>query len=79
MGPEKIKVLCNFNLETILEPTRAKMIQKLWDDFGSLYSALKNEDTDPTEFQSAAKTWLNYFLTPSIGNPEVSNFIKGLY
>ncbi|GBB97835.1 hypothetical protein RclHR1_30860001 [Rhizophagus clarus] len=79
MGQDKIKVLCNFNLETILKPTRAKMIQKLWNDFNNLYSALKNENTDLTEFQSAAKTWLNYFLIPSVRNPEDSNFIKGLY
>ncbi|EXX66416.1 hypothetical protein RirG_123990 [Rhizophagus irregularis DAOM 197198w] len=26
MGQEKLKVLRNFNLETILEPTRAKVI-----------------------------------------------------
>ncbi|UZO29901.1 uncharacterized protein OCT59_023350 [Rhizophagus irregularis] len=32
MGQEKLKVLHNFNLETILEPVQAKMIQKLWDD-----------------------------------------------
>ncbi|PKY42471.1 hypothetical protein RhiirA4_456294 [Rhizophagus irregularis] len=42
-------------------------------------NALKNENTDPIEFQSAAKAWLNYFLTLSIGNPEDSDFIKGLY
>ncbi|RIA89182.1 hypothetical protein C1645_825207 [Glomus cerebriforme] len=40
---------------------------------------LKNENTDSTEFQSAAKVWLKYFLTPSIGDPEDDDFIKGLY
>src|SRR5438034_5324165 len=79
MGQDKLKVLRNFNLEIIFEPTRAKMIRKLWDDFNNLYSALKNECTDPIEFQSAAKAWLNYFLMPSIGNPEDPNFVKGLY
>ncbi|PKC66178.1 hypothetical protein RhiirA1_460090 [Rhizophagus irregularis] len=39
----------------------------------------KNENTDSIEFQLAAKAWLNYFLIPSIGNPEDSDFIKGLY
>jgi len=55
------------------------MIQKLWNEFDNLYIALKNECTNPTEFQSAAKAWLKYFLTPSIGDPEDSDFIKGLY
>jgi len=62
-----------------LEPIRAKMIQKLWNDFDNLYIALKNEYTDPTEFQSTAKAWLSYFLTPSIGDPNDVGFIKGLY
>ncbi|GBC34725.2 hypothetical protein GLOIN_2v1765269 [Rhizophagus irregularis DAOM 181602=DAOM 197198] len=39
----------------------------------------KNENTDSIEFQLAAKAWLNYFLISSIGNPEDSDFIKGLY
>jgi len=64
MGQDKLKVLRYFNLKTILESTRAKMIRKLWNEFDNLYIALKNEYTDPTEFQSAAKAWLNYFLTP---------------
>lgn len=79
MGQDKLKVLRNFNLETILEPIRAKMIKKLWDGFDNLYNTLKNEHTNPTEFQLAAKEWLNYFLTPSIGNPGDANFVKGLY
>jgi hypothetical protein len=79
MGQDKLKVLRYFNLETILESTRAKMIRKLWNEFDNLYIALKNEYTDPTEFQSAAKAWLKYFLTPSVGDPEDADFIKGLY
>ncbi|PKY55011.1 hypothetical protein RhiirA4_503110 [Rhizophagus irregularis] len=64
---------------SLMGQEKLKVIRKLWDDFNDLYSALKNEYTDPVEFQSAAKAWLNYFLTPSIGNPEDSDFIKGLY
>ena len=40
MGQDKLKVLRYFNLETILEPNRAKMIRKLWDEFNSLYIAM---------------------------------------
>ena len=31
------------------------MVQKLWNDFNNLYNTLKNENTNPIEFQSIAK------------------------
>src|SRR6266511_6359631 len=42
MGEDKLKVLKNYNLESILHENRATIIRQLWNDFCDLYTALLN-------------------------------------
>jgi len=79
MGGDKLKVLKNYNLESVLPENRAIIIRQLWDDFDDLYTALQDPMTDPIVFKSQAKLWLTKFLTPSMGDPRKKNYIKGLY
>ncbi|CAJ0910258.1 9325_t:CDS:2 [Entrophospora sp. SA101] len=79
MGGDKMKVLKNFDIESILPKNRSDLIRELWNGFDILYTALKDSTTDPVFFKNQAKLWLNKFLTPSIGNPRKGNYIKGLY
>ena len=69
MGEDKLKVLKNYNLESILPENRATIIRQLWNDFCDLYTALLNPRTDPIAFKNQAKLWLTKFLTPSTGDP----------
>nr|CAG8440954.1 3975_t:CDS:1 [Entrophospora candida] len=55
MGGDKLKVLKNYNLESVLPENRAIIIYQLWDDFDELYTALQNLRTNPIVFKSQAK------------------------
>ena len=79
MGEDKMKVLKNFDIESILPKNRSDLIRELWNDFDRLYTALRDSTTDPNFFKIQAKLWLNKFLIPSIGEPRKGNYIKGLY
>jgi len=80
MGEDKMKVLRKFNLELLFSPSRATKIRKLWDKFSDLYDDLRNNDTDPNDFEKSAKEWLALFLLPSRGNWLIGEeIISGLY
>jgi hypothetical protein len=80
MGKDKLKVLENFNLELLFSTPRATKIRELWDKFSDLYNDLRKDDTDPDNFETAAKEWLTLFLTPSIGDWMVGEeVVAGLY
>jgi len=79
MGEDKMKVLKNFDIESVLPKNRSDLIHELWNDFDILYTALRDSTTDPAFLKNKAKLWLNKFLTPSIGDPHKKNYIKGLY
>jgi len=74
-----MKVLKNFNIESVLPKSRSNLIRELWNDFDILYTALTDSKTDPIFLKNKAKLWLNKFLTPSINDPCKKNYIKGLY
>src|SRR5436190_13128663 len=80
MGPDKLKILKEFNLSAIFQSTaRAIQIRKLWDQFNELYFLMKNKQTTGETFRYKAQTWLNAFLAPSKGHPNRSNFVRGMY
>jgi len=80
MGKDKLKVLKNFNLELLFLTPRATKIRELWDKFSDLYDNLRKDNTDPNDFEKAAKEWLALFLSPSIGDWMVGEeVIEGLY
>jgi hypothetical protein len=79
MGEDKLKVLKNYNLESVLSENRSTIIRQLWNDFDDLYTALQDTTTDPIAFKNQAKLWLIKFLTPSVGDPRKKGYIKGLY
>ncbi|CAG8499084.1 4529_t:CDS:2, partial [Scutellospora calospora] len=79
-GNDKIKVLQYFNLATFFRPSRAKLIQSLWNKFIELYKAIFDKDNDPLYIKYLALEWLKFFLKPDekdSNNPQ--NIIKGLY
>ena len=46
MGPEKLKILKEFNLTAIFQSTeRAMQIQELWDQFNELYLLMQKKQT----------------------------------
>ncbi|CAJ0900386.1 7216_t:CDS:2 [Entrophospora sp. SA101] len=79
MGEDKLKVLKNFNLESVLPENRSTIIHQLWNGFDNLYTALQDPTTNPIVFKNQAKSLLTKFLTPSIGDPHRRNYVKGLY
>lgn len=79
MGEDKLKVLRNYNLESVLPENRSTIIRQLWDGFDNLYTTLQDPTTDPIAFKNQAKSWLAKFLTPSTGDPRKKGYVKGLY
>ncbi|RIB07706.1 hypothetical protein C2G38_2213620 [Gigaspora rosea] len=79
MGDDKEKVLRSFNFEVIFDNERAMLINRLWRDFHTLYTLMKQPGTDPAAFAAQAKKWLELFLTPYQGEPNTASFKKGLY
>jgi hypothetical protein len=79
MGPDKLKVLQHFNFNKFFRSSRAQQIRNLWNSFLELYELMQNSKTDPMEFKQKALIWLQLFLTPSLGVPNTSSFIRGLY
>ena len=79
MGEDKLKVLRNYNLESVLPKNRSTIIRQLWNGFDNLYTTLQDPTTDPIAFKNQAKLWLTKFLTPSTGDPRRKGYVKGLY
>ena len=80
MGKDKLNMLKNFNLELLFLTSRATKIRELWDKFLDLYNDLRKNDTNPDNFEKAAKEWLTLFLSPSIGDWMVGEeIVAGLY
>ncbi|CAG8534028.1 2289_t:CDS:2 [Scutellospora calospora] len=79
MGDDKLKMLREFDLSTILPPERAILIRKLWDSFLNLYTSLKSQTTTENQFKINAIAWLQLFLMKSSGEFNSKTFTKGLY
>ncbi|CAG8787827.1 35873_t:CDS:2 [Gigaspora margarita] len=79
MGPDKLKVIENFNLNIMLPPVRATKVQKLWLGFCELYKMLGQDKLTGNLFRNKAQEWLDMFLTPSQVIPGTNTIIKGLY
>ncbi len=80
MGEDKMKVLKEFNLKLLFSPSRAIKIRELWNKFSDLYNDLRNDNTNPDDFEKSAKKWLALFLLPSKGNWMIGEeIISGLY
>ncbi|CAG8562154.1 4079_t:CDS:2 [Scutellospora calospora] len=82
MGPNKLKLLHNFNFKNIsicyLPIVRQNQLRKLWNKFAELYDDLHQKKISGSSFKKKAIEWLEYFLTPSQGHPN-KNFVRGLY
>ena len=80
MGPDKLKILREFDLAAVFQSTtRATQIHALWDQFNELYLLIQNKRTTSEVFRYKAQAWLEAFLAPSIGHPNRSGFIRGMY
>src|SRR5688572_30279448 len=73
MEQDKLIVLQKFNLSKLFPNSRATQIRNLWNNFYSLYKAIKNSKTDTTQFAKDACTWLYQFLNPNYSNSIPSN------
>ncbi|RHZ50863.1 hypothetical protein Glove_490g31 [Diversispora epigaea] len=82
MGPDKLKVLCEFNFASIdtnyLSKEKQQQLRKLWNGFDELYNLLHKKNITESYFWQKAIQWLEYFLTSSKGRPH-QNFIRSLY
>ena len=80
MGPDKLKILREFDLAAVFQSTtRAAQIRALWDQFYELYLLIQNKQTTGGIFRHKARAWLNAFLAPSVGHPNKSGYIRGMY
>ncbi|CAG8799411.1 13100_t:CDS:2, partial [Gigaspora margarita] len=80
MGPDKLKILQNFNLTKVFQSTtRAVQVQNLWNQFYELYNLMQDKKTTERVFRAKVQHWLTFFLAPSQGEPNKSNFIQGMY
>lgn len=79
MGPDKLKVIENFNLNIMLPPIRAKKVQKVWLGFCELYQRLGQDMLTGNMFRNKAHEWLDMFLTPSQTIPGTNTIDKELY
>ncbi|CAG8771782.1 11478_t:CDS:2 [Gigaspora margarita] len=80
MGPDKLKILQNFNFTTIFQFTTPTIqVKNLWNQFYELYNLMQNKKTMRRVFREKAQNWLASFLAPSQGEPNKSNFIRGMY
>ncbi|GES91052.1 hypothetical protein GLOIN_2v1775051 [Rhizophagus clarus] len=80
MGPDKLKVLRELDLTAIFQSrTRAMQIHALWDQFHDLYYLIQDRQTTGEIFQREVQAWLDSFLVPSIGHPNKSGFVRGMY
>ncbi|GBB89391.1 hypothetical protein RclHR1_16060002 [Rhizophagus clarus] len=80
MGPDKLKILKEFDLFAIFQSiTRAIQIRALWDQFSELYHLIQDKNTTGEFFRYKAKSWLDAFTAPSIGHPNRSDFVRGMY
>ncbi|CAG8847283.1 33240_t:CDS:1, partial [Gigaspora margarita] len=80
MGPDKLKVLQNFNLIAIFQSnSQAIQIKNLWNQFYELYSLMQDNKTTDRMFYEKAQNWLMSFLALSQGQLNKSNFVCGIY
>ncbi|CAG8615927.1 9068_t:CDS:2, partial [Scutellospora calospora] len=79
MNHNKLKVLRNFNLNTMFVSQRAAIIRKLWDGFNELYEDIYNPNITGIVFHEKARKWLELFLTRSQGNVNSVGFTHRLY
>jgi hypothetical protein len=80
MGPDKLKILKEFDLFAIFQSiTRAIQIHALWNQFNELYHLMKDRNTTGKFFRYKARSWLDAFTAPSVGHPNRSDFVRGMY
>ncbi|CAH1757064.1 14414_t:CDS:2 [Entrophospora sp. SA101] len=71
MDEDKLKVLKNYNLESVLPENRALIIHQLWYDFDDLYTALQDLTTNPIVFKR--------LYTNNDGTPYIYVLIHHMY
>ena len=76
MGPDKLKVIENFNLSIMLPQARATKVRKLWSGFSELYKMLSQNKVTGNSFHIKAREWLSIFLTPSRIIPSTNTIIS---
>src|ERR1044071_8539565 len=83
MGPDKLNILENFNFTNFISQNfsqeRAIKLRQLWTGFFELYKMMMLPNITGSEFKIKAEAWLKLFLEPSKGQPNRSNFIRGMY
>ncbi|CAG8645428.1 2107_t:CDS:2, partial [Scutellospora calospora] len=79
IGPDKLKVIENFNLSIMLPQAYATKVRKLWSGFSELYKMLDQNKLTGNIFRIKAREWLSIFLTPSQIIPGTNTIDKGLY
>ena len=64
VGPEKIKLFEAFNLKEIFpEHDNLESLQKLWDDFFEIITAVKRVELSHIEVKQSTEEWLELFLS----------------
>ena len=64
VGPDKIKLFEAFDLKEIIpEHDNLESLQKLWDDFFEIITAVKRVELSHIEVKQSTEEWLDLFLT----------------
>lgn len=82
MGPDKLKVLQNFQIAKFFNYDRGQNIEYLWREFYRLYKIMRQQHLTDIEidlFENNAKQWVRDFSRPTIGKPNSPNQRQGMY
>ena len=85
MGPDKEKILRDFQVKHLFEEeqaTRGQDIENLWREFYRLYKIIRQKsitDEEINQFEADAKQWIRDFCRPTIGNLNSANQQEGMY
>lgn len=80
-GPEKVKLLKNVTISSLLPNSPNKqIIQEIWDDFSSIIEAIKHDfkAEDVKRFENKITAWLNKFLVV-YQKKDVTPYMHALY
>jgi hypothetical protein len=85
MGPDKEKILKDFQVAHLFEEqqaTRGQNIEQLWREFYRLYKVMRQKtitNEEINQFEADAKQWVRDFCRPTIGNLNSINQQEGMY
>ncbi len=85
MGPDKEKILKDFQIKHLFEgqqAIRGQNIEYLWREFYRLYKIMRQKsitDEEINQFEADAKQWICDFCRPTIGNLNSANQQEGMY